>query len=97
MLMSEILNNLGCLAYMCGQPTAADAFYKESLDVQFGLLSHSLYLPSTTLPKSISLSISVTRANIGFLKLVKKEVSIAVTALENALMVSTSGNLMYSK
>ena len=87
MQMAEILNNLGCLAYMCGHPVAANTFYRESLDVQFGVLSQSLYLSSASVGHSISLNISITRANIGFVKLVTKEISVAVTALENALMV----------
>jgi hypothetical protein len=87
MQMAEILNNLGCLAYMCGQPGAASTFYRESLDVQFGVLSQSLYFSSATVGQSISLNISITRANIGFVKLVTRELPVAVTALENALMV----------
>ena len=85
--MSEILNNLGCLAYMCGQPVAAKAFFRDSLDIQFSALSESLYESSAFLGQSISLNISITRANIGFIKLVTKELDVAVTALENALMV----------
>lgn len=87
--VAEILNNLGCLAYMCGQPVAANAFYRDSLDVQFRILSESLYESSAMLGQSLSLNISITRANIGFVKLVTKELNVAVTALENALMVSS--------
>jgi hypothetical protein len=86
MQMAEILNNLGCLAYMCGQPVAANSFYRDSMDVQFGALSDSLYAGSATWGQSISLNISITRANIGFIKLVTKELSVAITAMENALM-----------
>jgi tetratricopeptide (TPR) repeat protein len=85
--MAEILNNLGCLTYMCGQPVAAQAFYKESLDVQFGALSESMYGESPLVGPSISLNISITRANIGFVKLVTKNTAVAITALEAALMV----------
>ena len=88
MQMAEILNNLVCLAYMCGQPGAANRFYRESLDVQFGILSSSLYLSSASVGQAISLNISITRANIGFVKLLTRELPVAVTALENALMVS---------
>ncbi len=87
MQMAEILNNLGCLAYMCGQPVAANSFFRQSLDVQFAVLSHSLYLSSAAVGQSISLNISILRANIGFVKLVTKEIPMAVSALENALMV----------
>ena len=85
--MAEILNNLGCLAYMCGQPGAANGFFRESLDVQFSVLSHSLYIDTALVAQSITLSISITRANIGFVKLVTKDLPVAITALENALMV----------
>ena len=88
MQMAEILNNLGCLAYMCGQPSAASAFYRESMDVQFNLMGQSLYLCSADVGQSISLNLSITRANIGFIKLVTNALPVAVTALENALMVS---------
>jgi len=88
MQMAETLNNLGCLAYMCGQPTAASSFFRESMDVQFNLMGQSLYLCSADVGQSISLNLSITRANIGFIKLVTNELPSAVTALENALMVS---------
>jgi hypothetical protein len=84
--MAEILNNLGCLAYMCGQPTAANSFFRHSMDVQFGSLTDSLYGGNSTLGQSISMNISITRANIGFVKLVTKDLPVAITALENALM-----------
>ena len=87
MQMAEILNNLGCLAYMCGQPAAANTFFRESMDVQFNLMGQSLYLCSAAVGQSISLNLSITRANIGFVKLVTSEIPVAVTALENALMV----------
>ena len=92
--MAEILNNLGCLTYMCGQPVAAHAFYKEALDVQSKALSEGLYMESSSsspflVGPSISLNISITRANIGFVKLVTENTAIAITALEAALMVRT--------
>jgi len=84
--VAEILNNLGCLAYMSGQPTAASSYYRDSMDIQFKALSDSLYLGNATSGQSISLNISIARANIGFIKLVTKDLSVAITALENALM-----------
>eukprot|EP00536_Pseudo-nitzschia_multiseries_P013431 jgi/Psemu1/211656/e_gw1.575.13.1 len=84
--MAEILNNLGCLAYMSGQLAAASSYYRDSMDIQFGALSDSLYLGNAISGQSISLNISIARANIGFLKLVTKELPVAITALENALM-----------
>jgi tetratricopeptide (TPR) repeat protein len=89
--IAEILNNLGCLSYMCGQPLAAKSYFKESLDIQFIALSESLYGESLFLGHSVSLNISITRANIGFIKLVTKDFRVAITALEAALMVSSTG------
>ena len=86
--VAEILNNLGCLAYMCGQPLAANAFFRDSLDVHFRNLGESLYAPTPALGQSISLNISISRANIGFVGLVTKDSQLSITALENALMVS---------
>ena len=84
--VAEIMNNLGCLAYMSGQPTTASTYYRDSMDIQFGALSDSLYLGNATSGRSISLNISIARANIGFIKLVTNDLSVAITALENALM-----------
>lgn len=84
--IAEILNNLACLAYMSGQPTTASSYYRDSMDIQFGALNDSLYLGNAMSGQSISLNISIARANIGFIKLVTKDLSVATTALENALM-----------
>lgn len=56
------------------------------MDIQFGALSDSLYIGNAMSGQSISLSISIVRANIGFIKLVTKDLPVAITALENALM-----------
>jgi len=84
--IAEVLNNLGCLAYMSGQPVAASSYYRDSMDIQFGALSDSLYIGNAMSGQSISLNISISRGNIGFLKLVTKDLPVAITALENALM-----------
>jgi tetratricopeptide (TPR) repeat protein len=88
MQIAEILNNLGCLSYMCGQPLEAKQLFKESLDMQFIVMSQSLYEGSSQTVHSVSLNISIARANIGFVKLVTKDLPFAITALEAALMVS---------
>ena len=36
--VAEIMNNLGCLAYMSGQPTTASTYYRDSMDIQFGVV-----------------------------------------------------------
>eukprot|EP00531_Pseudo-nitzschia_arenysensis_P000459 CAMPEP_0116147190 /NCGR_PEP_ID=MMETSP0329-20121206/17617_1 /TAXON_ID=697910 /ORGANISM="Pseudo-nitzschia arenysensis, Strain B593" /LENGTH=1026 /DNA_ID=CAMNT_0003643091 /DNA_START=136 /DNA_END=3216 /DNA_ORIENTATION=+ len=84
--VAEIQNNLGCLAYMSGQPATAATYFRDSMDIQFSALTDSLYLGNAISGQSISLNISMARANIGFIKLVTKDLAVAITALENALM-----------
>ena len=85
--LGEILNNLGCLSYMCGQPTKAMKLFRESLDVQLAVLNSTLYGGSKYSAHSATLGISITRGNIGFLALVLKDVSSGILALESALRV----------
>jgi tetratricopeptide (TPR) repeat protein len=88
--IAEILNNLGVLTFMCGDQDASLNHFKESLQVQHAMLSHSLYGGSNIMGHGITLNISVTRANIGFVKLVSKDFPAAMIAFESALMVSAS-------
>jgi hypothetical protein len=75
---------------MCGDRDASLNHFKESLQVQHAMLSHSLYGGSNVMGHGITLNISVTRANIGFVKLVSKDLPAAMIAFESALMVSAS-------
>lgn len=86
--IAEILNNLGYLAYMSGQPEEANNYFVHCMDVQVQALSESLYESSQIMSQSISLNVSIVRANIGFVKMVTKALPSSITALENALMVS---------
>lgn len=86
--LGEILNNLGCLSYMCGQPTKAMRLFRESLDVQLAVLNSSLYGGADHATHSATLNASITRGNIGFLALVLKDVPNGIHALESALRVS---------
>ena len=95
--MGEILNNLGCLAYMSGQPEAAHSYFRECMDVQFRALSDSLYERSAVIGQSISLNISIVKANIGFIRMVTKDLHVAVTAFENALMVSIYFSISHAR
>lgn len=89
--VAEILNNLGCLAYMCGESGAASGLFQQSLDVQAELQSQALYTSSAKLAsQSASLNIAITRANIGYLKLAVNEAWTAIKAFEASLIVSDS-------
>lgn len=83
--LGEILNNLGCLSYMCGQPTKAMKLFRESLDVQLAVLNSTLYGGSKYSSHTATLNLTVTRGNIGFLALVLRDVSSGILALEAAL------------
>lgn len=87
MQIAEILNNLGVLTFMCGDPSGSLMLFKESLEVQRAILKHSLYGGSALASHGINLNISVTRGNIGFIKLVSKNLAAALVAFESALMV----------
>jgi len=93
--LAEILNNLGCLSYMCGQPTKAMKLFRESLDVQLAVVNSTLYGGSRYATHTATLNISVTRGNIGFLALVLKDVSSGILALESALRVSFAFPRLY--
>jgi hypothetical protein len=88
MRISETLNNLGVLAFMCGDHDASLKHFKETLKVQSMLLNNCLYGGQNLLVHGITLNISVVRANIGFIKLVCKDLPAATMAFESALMVS---------
>jgi tetratricopeptide (TPR) repeat protein len=83
--VAEILNNLGCLYFMCSQPETAARLFKESLDVQQSLLSHSLYGGSVLAGNASTLNMSVTRGNMAFLCMCANDHASAIFGLERAL------------
>ena len=91
--ISEILNNLGCLSFMGGDSETAMQMFVESLSVQQAVLSHSLYSGSVLAGHSTNLSMSVTRANVAFLKMCSKDYVGAILAFESALI--TQQMLLY--
>lgn len=86
--IAEVLNNLGCLSFMCGQTDAAMTMFKECLDIQSTVLKRSLYGGPRWSGQSTSLSISVTRGNIGYIKMLSKSADVAIVEFEASLMVS---------
>lgn len=85
--IAEVLNNLGCLSFMCGQSDAAMMMFQECLDVQSAVLKRSLYGGPRWSGQSTSLSISVTRGNIGYIKMLSKSAEAAIVEFEASLMV----------
>lgn len=86
-LVAEILNNLGCLAYLNGQTTAALEYFEESLETQSFAAEHSLYVGSKFSSHQGSLNASITRGNIGFVALVSRNISDCLSSFESSLKV----------
>ena len=83
--VAEILNNLGCLAFIGGDSDAAMQMFVEALKVQQSVVSHSLYSGSVLAGHSANLNISVVRANIAFLRLCDKDYRGAIVFFERSL------------
>jgi hypothetical protein len=88
MQVAEVLNNLGCLSFMCGQSGSAMTMFKECLEIQTAVLKQSLYSGPRFAGHSTSLSISVTRGNIGYVQMLTKNAGAAIIEFEASLMVS---------
>jgi tetratricopeptide (TPR) repeat protein len=85
--LAEILNNLGCLSYMCGKVEEAKILFTESLETQTMVSEHSLYSGSRFSCQTASLNGSITKGNIGFLALVSRNLPVSITAFEFAVKV----------
>eukprot|EP00544_Gedaniella_sp_CCMP2646_P002739 CAMPEP_0202510508 /NCGR_PEP_ID=MMETSP1361-20130828/53331_1 /ASSEMBLY_ACC=CAM_ASM_000849 /TAXON_ID=210615 /ORGANISM="Staurosira complex sp., Strain CCMP2646" /LENGTH=1231 /DNA_ID=CAMNT_0049144775 /DNA_START=24 /DNA_END=3719 /DNA_ORIENTATION=+ len=86
MQVAEVLNNLGCLSFMCGQSGSAMTMFKECLEIQTAVLKQSLYSGPRFAGHSTSLSISVTRGNIGYVQMLTKNAGAAIIEFEASLM-----------
>jgi tetratricopeptide (TPR) repeat protein len=82
---AEILNNLACLCYTCGEPMEAFDLFSESLEIPLAVAEDSLYLGSKFSCHSSSLNSAMVRANLGFLSLISRDLSTARLALESAV------------
>ena len=87
MQVAEVLNNLGCLSFMCGQTSSAMAMFKECLEIQTAVLKQSLYCGPRFVGQSTSLGISITRGNIGYVQMLTKNAGAAIVEFEASLMV----------
>jgi len=86
--LAELLNNVACLSYMCGQNGRAMELFEEALDEHSFVADKSLYVGSRFSGHTASLNVSVTKANIGIIALVTQDLSTSIAALETALKVS---------
>lgn len=94
MQVAEVLNNLGCLSFMCGQSGSAMTMFKECLEIQTAVLKQSLYSGPRFAGHTTSLSISVTRGNIGYVQMLTKNAGAAIVEFEASLMVRELCSLM---
>jgi tetratricopeptide (TPR) repeat protein len=86
MQIAEILNNLGVLYFMCGQSGAALTMFKECFEIQNAVLKHSIYSGPRLGGHSTSLGISVTRGNVGYIKMLTKDAGAAIVEFESSIM-----------
>mmetsp|Transcript_11897 Transcript_11897/g.17031 ORF Transcript_11897/g.17031 Transcript_11897/m.17031 type:complete len:382 (-) Transcript_11897:332-1477(-) len=86
MQIAEVLNNLGCLSFMCGEPVEANRLFQRSLELQHSVLSDSIYGGSEMASPSTTLCYSVTRGNSAFLKMCSRDNHAAIVSFEAALM-----------
>ena len=93
--LAEILNNLGCLAYLGGKIDRATLYFRESLMIQNVVSEQSIYLGSKFCGLSATLNSSVTKANIAFLSLVLRNLEESVALFESAFRVRV-GLWLYS-
>ena len=89
MQLAEILNNLGCLSFLLNHPIAAKKMIKESVQVQLAIQTHMVYIGNKQSRYSACLNMSVTQANIGYLKLSTRDYSAAVSTFQATLLVSS--------
>jgi len=85
--LAEILNNLGCLSYMGGELEKAMLFLREANKIQAVASENSLYIGSKFSSQSVSLNVSISNGNIGFISLLLQDVAKSVTMLESAVRV----------
>jgi len=83
--LAGILNNLGCLAHMCGQTERAMELLEESLDAQNYAADKSLYAGSRFSCHTAALTLTITKANMGLIALLNQDVSLSIAAFEAAI------------
>lgn len=88
--LAEILNNLGCLSYLGGKVDRSLLYFQKALETHELVASRSMYAGSKFACQTAALNMSVTKANIGFLSLVTRDVPQSIVLFEAAARVSTS-------
>jgi tetratricopeptide (TPR) repeat protein len=86
MQIGETLNNLGVLSFMCGQSEVAMTMFKECSEIQNAVLKQCLYGGPRLGGHATSLAISVTRGNVGYIRMLTKNAGAAIVEFESSLM-----------
>ncbi len=86
-LMSELLNNLGCLQYETGNEATALKLFQESLDVQRQSVISNVYDGRKAPCKHMLIKLAVTQANIGYVHLRLKNDDAAIASFTQSKKV----------
>ena len=86
-LLAEIVNNLGCLSYMCGEMKNAIEYFHESYQLLTELLHQSTYVGLKFSCQTLSLNLSVCRANMGLVALANHNIPNSIMDFEAAAQV----------
>lgn len=85
--LAEILNNLGCLAFITGDAEKARRFLGEALNLLTVASDHSIYVGSKFSSHTATLNISIIKANAGFLLLSLRDIKQSINLFEAAIEV----------
>lgn len=87
--LAEILNNLGCLSYLGGKLERGLLYFQRALEIHELVSTRSMYAGSKFACQTAALNMSVTKANIGFLSLVTRDIPQSILLFEAAARVRT--------
>ena len=84
---SEILNNIACLSFMCGEIGTATELFQQCLELLFAISDHASYIGSKYSCHTVTLNISICKANLALLALGGGDVDSCIKGLESAMKV----------
>jgi hypothetical protein len=84
---AEILNNIACLAFMCGEMRTTAERLQQCRALLNVLAGNSLYIGSKYSCHTISLNKSICEANLALLAFGERDIPACVQGLESAMKV----------
>jgi tetratricopeptide (TPR) repeat protein len=82
--LAEILNNLGCLAFITGDAEKARQHFGEALDLLSVASDNSIYVGSKFSSHTATLNSSIIKANVAFLLLSSRDAKQSIHLFEVA-------------